>query len=440
MIDRLPSIEKKLKEKNCVMSNNTILPIKNKDYVYYYCKEHMEIGEQKTREDSFNSKKFLCKECRKKYFSETRSGENSPTWKGGNTKLLSKLRYSLNDWISFTLKKFGYTCFLAGKKDNLEVHHIISFNTIVEIIANEMNIDIYKNISNYPKEILNELEKRVLDYHFNNDIGVVLNYEVHKDFHRIYGKGNNTKEQFDEFCKNFGEIKNTSFYDVALPKSKISNSNYVGVYKKENGWQVLISYHGKLLNVGLYQNLYRAVTAYNKKAEELFGDFARLNDTTGLRDHWVYEDSYFRFKKNTSSIYTGVQLNGGLWQYSVTDKNGKKIRGFVDSELECAYLYNKKKIELYGEDTVVNFLSFEEEEQARKQVERKSNFYEHKTNGDTIYTNVRKNKSGWKVIFSDGRKTVTLPNTYQTDKDSAIAYNNHVIENSLDKKLNRIVD
>lgn len=43
----------------------------------------------------------------------------------------------------------------------------------------------------------------------NVDNGITLNTEVHKKFHKIYGKGNNTKEQFIEFIEtlyNQGEL------------------------------------------------------------------------------------------------------------------------------------------------------------------------------------------------------------------------------------------
>lgn len=63
-----------------------------------------------------------------------------------------------------------YTCQITGKKSNgdIVVHHINGYNWDVE---NRTNIE----------------------------NGITLNKDIHNEFHKIYGKGNNTKSQFVEF-------------------------------------------------------------------------------------------------------------------------------------------------------------------------------------------------------------------------------------------------
>ena len=63
-----------------------------------------------------------------------------------------------------------YTCQITGKKSNgdIVVHRINGYNWDVE---NRTNIE----------------------------NGITLNKDIHNEFHKIYGKGNNTKSQFVEF-------------------------------------------------------------------------------------------------------------------------------------------------------------------------------------------------------------------------------------------------
>lgn len=56
-------------------------------------------------------------------------------------------------------------------------------------------------------------------------------------------------------------------------------SIYKGVcwIKKKNKWRSSIGYNGRTIYLGEYKNEIDAAKAYNKKAIELFGEFARIN-------------------------------------------------------------------------------------------------------------------------------------------------------------------
>lgn len=73
-------------------------------------------------------------------------------------------------FIKACFERDNYTCQITDKKStgDIVVHHINGYNWDVE---NRVNI--------------------------NN--GITLNEDIHKEFHMLYGKGNNTKEQFVEF-------------------------------------------------------------------------------------------------------------------------------------------------------------------------------------------------------------------------------------------------
>lgn len=62
-------------------------------------------------------------------------------------------------------------------------------------------------------------------------------------------------------------------------KHKIKSSKYKGVSfsKSKNKWRAYICPNRKYIHLGYYTNESNAVKAYNKKALELFGEFACLN-------------------------------------------------------------------------------------------------------------------------------------------------------------------
>jgi len=59
-----------------------------------------------------------------------------------------------------------------------------------------------------------------------------------------------------------------------------NKSGYKGVYwnKERNRWTAQIKFHRKSTYIGHFKSIKDAALAYNKKAVELFGEFARLNN------------------------------------------------------------------------------------------------------------------------------------------------------------------
>ena len=60
----------------------------------------------------------------------------------------------------------------------------------------------------------------------------------------------------------------------------LGTSKYKGVSHCSNcnGWQVHIKHNGKSVWLGNYKNEIEAARVYDKKAKEIFGEFARLNN------------------------------------------------------------------------------------------------------------------------------------------------------------------
>ena len=136
-----------------------------------------------------------CKECA----NIENSGENHYNWKGGESEVIESFRKSVKEWKHLVLKRDGFKCVLTNSNKDLVIHHLKSFNTIVKESSEITGIPVLRKVSDY--ENINDfytLRDEVINSH-SIILGITLNREVHNLFHSIYGKGNNTIEQFNEF-------------------------------------------------------------------------------------------------------------------------------------------------------------------------------------------------------------------------------------------------
>lgn len=130
------------------------------------------------------------------------SGENHWNYKGGESEVIDYFRKHIKDWKTEVMIKYKDKCYLTGSKSDCVVHHLKSFNTIIDESLKELNLPLHRKINEYTEEEFNKLKDLVLSKHIV-DNGVLLQRKVHNKFHSIYGKGNNTKEQFNEFIKKY---------------------------------------------------------------------------------------------------------------------------------------------------------------------------------------------------------------------------------------------
>lgn len=136
---------------------------------------------------------------------ENRKGENHPNYKGGVSMLDDDIRKTLVDWKNNIRSLYDYTCPITHKKNaNTVVHHLYSLSLIYKEVINELNINI-KLHDTIRNNCLSEKEKqliisKVLEKH-TNKMGILIDNDIHIAFHKQYGYGNNTPEQFDEFLR-----------------------------------------------------------------------------------------------------------------------------------------------------------------------------------------------------------------------------------------------
>ena len=175
----------------------------------------------KTSFSQFKSKKQQqCKECGKKKMGESHKKENlsektikkmsdahkgkkHPGWKGGITPISIHLRKCIKPWKIYSMKHSDYKSVISEKPFK-HIHHVNkNFSEILELTFKILNIEIKETIEEYTSEELEKLEKICLMLHYFFGPGVCLTEEEHKLFHSLYGKHDNTKEQFEEFKHRF---------------------------------------------------------------------------------------------------------------------------------------------------------------------------------------------------------------------------------------------
>lgn len=121
-----------------------------------------------------------------------------------NYKTLKKyVRTRLIPWRDKTRELNGYVCALTGAKSNIVVHHIRSFNLLFYETIENLRFPIYDDISEYNQNQLDEFLNEFLEIQENYSSYICINEDVHRIFHKEYGYGNNTEEQWDEFLNKY---------------------------------------------------------------------------------------------------------------------------------------------------------------------------------------------------------------------------------------------
>lgn len=168
----------------------------------YYCKKHPDIIQYK----SMNALMSVGRGC---YYCgrDAIRGENNFQWKGGISPLNIYLRENINPWKKDSMANCNYKCVITGESFD-DIHHLYSFNKIIEETLKQTKLPTYKNINEYTNNEIKLLEKTCLEIHYKYPLGVCLCKKVHDLYHHIYGF-DNTPEQFEEFKERYnnGEFK-----------------------------------------------------------------------------------------------------------------------------------------------------------------------------------------------------------------------------------------
>ena len=152
-------------------------------------------------------------------------GEKSILWKGGLTPIYNYLRKRINPWIKDSIENCKNKCIITNIKSNI-VHHLYSYNLIVNEVFQITKLPIKIKVNEYNENELTLLRDTCLKLHYKYGLGVCLIESLHLDFHSIYGRGNNTPKQFEEFKITYKRRINMSIEEIKSLISKLNEYSY----------------------------------------------------------------------------------------------------------------------------------------------------------------------------------------------------------------------
>lgn len=188
----IEEVRRRFEENNKILLEEEY--INNTTIMAYKCKRHPDEIQYSTL-GLIESNKYTCKQC----FEENTQGENRYNW-NGLTPISEYLRKKITDWKKESAANCQYKCVITGDSFD-HIHHLYSFQDIVNEAFIETGLEIKKEIGDYSQLELNKLTKRFLEIHSEKPLGVCLRKDIHVDFHRIYGKKNNRPEQFYQYLE-----------------------------------------------------------------------------------------------------------------------------------------------------------------------------------------------------------------------------------------------
>lgn len=123
----------------------------------------------------------------------------------GYENLSKMFRGHIQKWKDLSSKACNYQCVITGSKD-YQVHHLYSFNKILEDVYAELDRLSFLhgyNLSDYTVTELDHMIEIFKNIHSKYPLGVCVDREIHKLFHRIYGSGGNTEQQWNKFVNDY---------------------------------------------------------------------------------------------------------------------------------------------------------------------------------------------------------------------------------------------
>lgn len=203
-----------MKELLILLPNRTNLSITEKAKEYKLVSYFILSQRYTDEEDLFIKNNYLIMDNEElaEKLHRTVSGISQHMYKLGLSRPLEKHNYGnlnrymmtkLTVWKNNVKKEANYICQLSNKKSNIIVHHIYGFNLLMAETIDILNFPIYTDLNLYSQDELDLFIKTFLDLQEYYGQYICITETIHKQFHSLYGYGDNTKEQWDDFVDKY---------------------------------------------------------------------------------------------------------------------------------------------------------------------------------------------------------------------------------------------
>lgn len=105
-------------------------------------------------------------------------------------------------WRKQSMEAGAYKCALSGLPVEV-VHHLFGSNLILDETFDILHLDRRGTIGEYSPSEIESILSTYVSLHEKYPLGVCLTEKIHKLFHKNFGYGNNTPEQFEVFQERY---------------------------------------------------------------------------------------------------------------------------------------------------------------------------------------------------------------------------------------------
>lgn len=294
---------------------------------------------------NFGNNSYYCQKCAMKI---KNSGENNPAWNPNKTeeeRIVGRDYDEYNYFVKDVLARDNYTCQRCGQKNgDLTVHHLDGYNWCIDKRTEVTN-------------------------------GITLCNNCHKFFHSIFGHGNNTKEQFEEWMGHPIELNPFTGERSSLPsvycfETDTIYKNYYEAAKMNNcSWISIQSVCGGRVNTVFnkhYIYYYKLkdmsntdICNYLLKGKNGYKATLKIIClTTGLLFNNIKEAANYYSINDYQGIYRAINYNVGCGKYNCQSLHWIYLLKYESLSLEEKQeIYNKNQATILKDSFLYNLFN-----------------------------------------------------------------------------------